>query len=64
MSTDNNPRRPKHSAFITTHCTTCAAGWTRVRPDGEAVIVCLLDREPVITDMADCDRYEPREAKS
>ncbi len=59
-----HPLRPKHSAFITTHCTNCAAGWTRLRPDGEAVIVCLLDREPVIQDMADCDRFEHRHGET
>jgi hypothetical protein len=44
-----------------THCATCAAGWTRRSKDGGIKVVCLLDREAVWPDMADCDRYERRE---
>jgi hypothetical protein len=38
----------------------CAAGWTRTGKDG-LLIVCLLDREPIIPDMIGCDHYEPKE---
>jgi hypothetical protein len=37
------------------------AGWTRTGKDGGALTVCLLDREPVLIDMTDCDRYEPKD---
>ena len=47
--------------FAVTHCMRCEAGWTRSGADGAKVIICLLDREPVLTNMTDCDRYEPRE---
>jgi hypothetical protein len=50
------------SPYVMTHCTTCAAGWTRKADHGETVIFCLLDREPVWPEMAECDRYESREA--
>jgi hypothetical protein len=47
--------------FAETHCTQCAAGWTRTANSGKKITVCLLDREPVLSDMMDCDRYEPRQ---
>jgi hypothetical protein len=46
--------------FAETHCTNCAAGWTRKGKNG-CLTVCLLNREPVLAGMTDCDRYEPRE---
>jgi hypothetical protein len=47
--------------FVTTHCMNCAAGWTRQGENGAKIVVCLLDREPVLNTMTDCDRFEPRE---
>lgn len=52
---------PTISGFATTHCVSCAAGWTRRGKDDGMIIVCLLDREPVWPGMTDCDRFEPRE---
>ena len=46
------------SDFVKDRCTTCAAGWTRSGANGDPIIYCLLDREPVWPDMAACDRYE------
>ena len=46
--------------FAKTHCTQCKAGWTRIGRSGNALTFCLLDREPVLSGMTDCDRYEPR----
>jgi hypothetical protein len=48
--------------FAATHCTQCKAGWTRTGAQG-SVTFCLLDRQPVLTGMIDCDRYEPRDKK-
>jgi hypothetical protein len=45
--------------FATTHCMQCEAGWTR-SGQGASVIICLLDREPVFTNMTSCDHYQPR----
>jgi hypothetical protein len=53
-------RRPP-SEFVISHCQNCAAGWTRTGKDGGSLTVCLLDREPVLADMTDCDRFEVRE---
>ena len=39
----------------------CKAGWTRTGTDGGALTVCLLDREPILTDITDCDRYERKD---
>jgi hypothetical protein len=55
---------PKLSAFIETHCMTCAAGWTRHGKGGGVIVVCLLDREKVWSEMLDCDRYEPAEDRA
>jgi hypothetical protein len=41
-------------------CTRCKAGWTRTGETG-SVTVCLLDREPVLTGMTNCDRFDMRE---
>jgi len=49
------------SGYVTTHCTICAAGWTRKDAEGRLVVICLLDRLPAWPLMVDCDRYEPRE---
>lgn len=62
----NMPKGPqgvwrKPSAFAENHCMNCAAGWTRTGKDGGLLIVCLLDREPVLPDMVGCDHYEPKE---
>ena len=48
------------TAFPRTHCMRCEAGWTRSGQNGARVIVCLLDREPVLNTMTDCDRFELR----
>ena len=54
----------KPSAFAERHCMKCAAGWTRTGKDGGLLIVCLLDREPVLADMVGCDHYEPKEGQT
>ena len=46
--------------FAMTHCMQCAAGFTRCGIDAK-VIVCLLDREPVLPNMISCDRFELKE---
>ena len=52
----------KPSGFAASHCQKCAAGWTRTgSKEGSMLTVCLLDREPVLSDMTGCDRFEPRE---
>jgi hypothetical protein len=47
--------------YATTHCMRCEAGWTRQGPDSLGVVVCLLDREPVLPNMTYCDRFTLRE---
>jgi hypothetical protein len=47
--------------YAKTHCTQCKAGWTRTGSKGGSLTICLLDREPVLSGMTNCDRYEPRE---
>lgn len=49
----------KPTGYGASHCRQCKAGWTRTSEEG-ALTVCLLDREPILTDMTDCDRFEPR----
>ena len=49
------------SPFITTHCATCEAGWLRTLKSGEIVSHCLLDREEILPNIVDCNRYQLRE---
>ncbi len=53
-------RTPK--GYAASHCMQCKAGWTRTGAEGAVITVCLLDREPVLADMTNCDRFEPRDA--
>ncbi len=50
------------SVYATTHCATCKAGWVRENERGEILIVCLLDREPVWHQLAECNKFEARPA--
>lgn len=49
------------SAFAHSHCMKCEAGWTRRSKDGTYLVVCLLDRDPVLPETVSCDRFESRE---
>lgn len=49
------------SAFAESHCMKCAAGWTRRSKNGSYLVVCLLDRDPVLAETVSCDRYEPKD---
>jgi len=42
-------RTPK--GFGETHCVKCKAGWTRRSKDSTGLVVCPLDREPILTDI-------------
>jgi len=48
----------KPTGYGASHCMNCKAGWTRTGAEG-AITICLLDREPILTDMTGCDRHEP-----
>ena len=48
--------------YAATHCTKCKAGWTRTGQQG-SITFCLLDRQPVLAAMTNCDRYQPRDEK-
>jgi hypothetical protein len=50
------------TGYAASHCTTCAMGWTRTGTEGGQLTICLLDREPVLLDMKNCDRFEPKDA--
>jgi hypothetical protein len=49
----------KQTGYAASHCLQCKAGWTRTGPSEGVLTVCLLDREPVLADMTDCNRFEP-----
>jgi hypothetical protein len=49
----------KQTGYAASHCIQCKAGWTRTGPSEGVLTVCLLDREPVLADMTDCNRFEP-----
>ena len=48
--------------YAASHCTQCTMGWTRTGSEG-ALTVCLLDRQPVLAGMTNCDHYEPTKDK-
>lgn len=50
----------KSEGYAATHCVNCAAGWVRSGPDGGTLTVCLLDREPILTGLQSCNRYQPQ----
>ena len=58
-----SPRLASRSHRISRRPVVCnvAAGWTRQGENGAKVILCPLDREPVLTTMTACDRYESKE---
>jgi hypothetical protein len=59
MTDDNNHLSRKDTNYAASHCTKCAAGWTRTTSD-KAITICLLDRAQVLAGMTSCDRYEVR----
>jgi len=52
------------TGYAASHCRQCEAGWTRTGKEGGVITICLLDREPVLVDMTDCDRYAPKETQA
>lgn len=54
-----HPLWKEPDSFAERYCANCKAGWTRTGKTG-ALTICLLDREPVLSGMTDCDRYEPK----
>jgi hypothetical protein len=51
------------TGYAASHCRQCHYGWTRTGEKGGVITICLLDREPVLVDMTDCDHFELKEAK-
>jgi hypothetical protein len=51
------------SAYVRTHCPNCIYGWMRTNPEGDQLLVCVLDRETVYPNLEDCSRYELRKGK-
>jgi hypothetical protein len=57
------PHEPKiiwstPKGYAASHCMNCKAGWVRTGPNGAVLTVCLLDREPVLADMTDCNKFK------
>jgi hypothetical protein len=48
------------TGFAASHCMNCKAGWTRSKEDS-ALIICLLDRQPIPPNLTACDRYEAKD---
>ena len=48
------------TGFAATHCRNCAMGWTRTGKEG-ALTMCLLDREPVLSEMTEPLPEDPDE---
>ena len=61
LSTQQKPSWGTPPGFASSHCTQCKAGWVRTGKEGGKLTVCLVDREPVLADMTDCNKFQPRE---
>ncbi len=51
------------TGYAVSHCRNCEMGWTRTGTEGGVLTICLLDRDPVLADMVDCDQFEPKALK-
>ena len=61
--TKYHPLLWRQQDFAATHCMNCKAGWTRTGASGKTLTVCLLNREPILAGMTDCDRYEAKDTE-
>ena len=61
LSTQQKPSWGTPTGYVASHCTQCKAGWVRTGKEGGKLTVCLVDREPVLADMTDCNKFQPRE---
>ena len=52
---------PPAGNFRETHCMKCQAGFVRTTSMGATVVMCLVDREPVLVNIASCNKYKPDE---
>jgi hypothetical protein len=59
--TQNKPSYETPTGYVASHCMRCEAGWVRTGKEGGKLTVCLVDREPVLADMTDCNKFEARE---
>ncbi len=58
----NTPHEPQApSTFCVKHCMKCQAGWTRSTSLGATVVICLLNREPVLPNITACNKFKPNE---
>ena len=48
------------TGFAASHCMNCKAGWIRTKEEG-ALIICLLDRQPIPSNLTTCSRYEAKD---
>jgi hypothetical protein len=56
---EQQPTAP--SDYCATHCTKCQAGFVRTTTKGATVVMCLVDREQVLANIASCNKYKPNE---
>ena len=54
----------KPQGFGLSHCMNCALSWTRDGDNGAALVICLLDHEPVLDAMKGCSRFEEQPDKN
>ncbi len=52
---------PAPSNFCATHCMKCQGGFVRTTTKGATVMMCLVDREPVLANIASCNKFKPIE---
>ena len=52
---------PAPCDFRETHCMKCQGGFVRTTTKGATVMMCLVDREPVLANIASCNKFKPNE---
>lgn len=58
---DDKTPPPQPNGFSATHCMNCQAGFVRKTTKGTTVLMCLVDREPVLANIASCNKYKPND---
>ncbi len=58
----HTPHEPQPlNTFCAKHCVNCQAGWVRSTKLGATVVICLIDREPVLANITACNKFKPIE---
>ncbi len=51
------------TGFRKTHCMNCQGGLVRTTTKGATIVWCLVDREPILEDIASCNKFKQNEPR-